>query len=77
MSTTTRIEINPRVCGGKPVIKGTRIPVTVILDELAAEESWDAVLQGFPELTRDDVRAVLAFAKRSIEHTEEITAGSD
>lgn len=41
-----RIEIRPRVCNGKPVIKGTRIPVTVILEQLADGQSWDALLKG-------------------------------
>lgn len=45
-----RIELNPRVCNGKPVIKGTRIPVSVILEQIAEGESWDAVLDGYPEL---------------------------
>jgi uncharacterized protein (DUF433 family) len=40
---TERIEINPRVCNGKPVIKGTRIPVVAIVEQLAAGESWAAV----------------------------------
>ena len=39
-----RIELNPRVCDGKPVIKGTRIPVSVILEQIAEGESWDAVI---------------------------------
>ena len=58
-----RIEINPRVCGGSPVIKGTRIPVEVILDQLAAGESWESILTGFPALTRADIQAALRFAK--------------
>ena len=58
-----RIEINPRVCGGSPVIKGTRMPVEVILDQLAAGESWDSILAGFPALTRADIQAALHFAK--------------
>jgi uncharacterized protein (DUF433 family) len=68
-----RIEINPRVCGGQPVIKGTRIPVAVILEQLADDESWDSLLRGYPELTRDDIQAALEYARHSILHTE-ITA---
>ena len=48
-----RIEIDPRVCNGKPVIKGTRIPVSVILEQLAAGETWDSLLGGYPELLRE------------------------
>lgn len=65
-----RIEFNPRVCGGRPVIKGTRIPVGVILGLLADGESWDAVLQGYPELTRADVQAALRFAEASVINSE-------
>jgi uncharacterized protein (DUF433 family) len=65
-----RIEIDPRVCGGKPVIKGTRIPVAIVLEQLAAGESWDAVLAGYPEISRQDIQEVLLYAKASIESTE-------
>src|SRR3984957_6867203 len=68
-----RIEINPRICGGQPIIKGTRIPVEAILEQLAEDESWDSLLRGYPELTRDDIQAALEYARRSILHTE-ITA---
>jgi len=44
-----RIEINPRVCGGQPVIRGTRISVSTILEQLANGESWDSLLRGYPE----------------------------
>jgi uncharacterized protein (DUF433 family) len=65
-----RIEINPRVCGGQPVIKGTRISVSAVLEQLADGESWDLVLRGYPELTRADIQAALDYARRSILHTE-------
>ena len=69
-----RIELNPNICGGKPVIRGTRIPITVILDQLANGESWESILTGFPELSKEDVRAALEYAKSSIEHTELISS---
>ncbi|MHC4180962.1 MAG: DUF433 domain-containing protein [Planctomycetota bacterium] len=72
-----RIEIDPRRCGGTPVIKGTRIPVAVVLDQLADGETWQSVLQGYPELTREDIRAALVFAKASVEHTEIIPADTE
>ena len=65
-----RIEINPRVCGGQPVIKGTRISVSAVLEQLADGESWDLVLRGYPELTRADIQAALDYARQSILHTE-------
>ncbi len=65
-----RIEIDPRVCAGRPVIKGTRIPVEVILGQLAEGESWEALLQGYPELVRADIQAVLRFAEHSVINSE-------
>jgi uncharacterized protein (DUF433 family) len=65
-----RIEINPNVCSGKPVIRGTRILVTSILSQLSAGESPQRVCQGYPELTDEDIRAALEFAKESVEATE-------
>ncbi len=72
-----QIEIDARRCGGTPVIKGTRIPVAVILDQIAAGESWESLLAGYPGLTREDIQAAVLFAKASVEHTEIIptTAG--
>jgi len=48
------------------VVKGTRIPVQVILGQLAEGESWDALLKGYPELTRPDIQAALQFAEASV-----------
>ena len=71
-----RVEMNPRVCGGQPVIKGTRISVAVILEQLAAEASWDSILRGYPELSRTDIQAALDYARRSLLHTEITTVGA-
>jgi uncharacterized protein (DUF433 family) len=68
--TTDRIELNPKVCNGKPVIKGTRIPVSVILEQIAQGESWDDLLKGYPELKKEDIQAALLYAKASLDHTE-------
>jgi uncharacterized protein (DUF433 family) len=65
-----RVELNPRVCNGKPVIRGTRIPVSVILEQIAQGESWDDLLKGYPELNKEDIKAALLYASASIEHTE-------
>lgn len=65
-----RIEIDPRVCNGTPVVRGTRMPVAVVLEHLSAGESWESVLAGFPELSREDIAAALDFAREFIEHTE-------
>jgi len=70
MMTQDRIELNPRVCNGKPVIKGTRIPVTIILEQIAQGQSWDDLLRSYPELNKVDIKAALLYASATIEHTE-------
>ena len=65
-----QIEIDPRRCNGKPVVRGTRIPVTVILDQLAESGSVESVLSKYPELTREAITAVLRYCHSVIEHTE-------
>jgi uncharacterized protein (DUF433 family) len=57
-----RIVSNPQVCHGKPCIRGTRIMVSVLLDNLADGLSPEAIVQGYPPLTLEDVRAALAYA---------------
>lgn len=57
-----RIEINPDIMDGKPVIRGTRIPVELVLRKLGAGMSIEAILADHPRLTPDDIRAAQAFA---------------
>jgi len=59
-----RIELNPEVCGGRPVIRGTRITVDTVLGYLSAGDGVEDILEGHPNLTRDDVLACLEFARR-------------
>lgn len=58
----SRIAIDPEVCGGEPCIKGTRIPVHVILSHLAAGEDYETILKNFPKITREDILACLEYA---------------
>ncbi len=60
-----RIEINPKVMLGKPVIRGTRIPVELILRKLAEGGREDDLLKAYPRLTREDIRAAIAYDCRS------------
>ncbi len=60
--THERIEMNPEIMGGKPVIRGTRVPVEFILRKLGAGMAVEAILADHPRLTPDDVRAAQAFA---------------
>lgn len=65
-----KIEIDPRRCNGKPVIAGTRIPVTVVLDQLAESGSADDVLRKYPELSRETIAAALRYCHSVIERTD-------
>ena len=56
------IESNPKIMVGKPVIRGTRITVELILDKLAAGEMVEQILEDYPHLTREGIRAALEFA---------------
>jgi len=56
------ITIDPGKRGGKPCIRGMRITVYDVLEDLASEMSEDQILRDFPDLTREDIRACLAFA---------------
>lgn len=62
MDWRTRITIDPAVCHGKACIKGTRIMASVVLDNLAADQSPDEILRRYPTLRREDVTAVMAYA---------------
>ena len=65
-----RIELDPRVCNGKPVIRGTRIPVQLLVEQVAAGKTWDYLLSGYPGLTREDIQAALLYASAAVEHTD-------
>lgn len=60
-----RIIRDPAICGGQPVIRGTRVLVRVILGYLAHGEPIEVILREFPSLREDDLRAVIAFAAAS------------
>ena len=62
MATHDRIEINPEIMGGKPVIRRTRVPVEIVLRKLGSGMTPEAVIGDHPRLTLDDVRAAQTFA---------------
>jgi len=57
-----RIVSDPRICSGKPHIKGTRIPVHLILDLLAAGESYEGIMKAYPNISEEDIRACIGYA---------------
>jgi uncharacterized protein (DUF433 family) len=62
MNWRERITVDPNVCHGKACIKGTRIMVSVVLDNLAAGEPVERILKNYPTLTPEDVQAALQYA---------------
>ncbi|MGH9364924.1 MAG: DUF433 domain-containing protein [Thermoanaerobaculia bacterium] len=70
MTLTDRIEINPNVMMGKPVIRGTRIPVELILRKLGEGAAEADLLDAYPGLTSNDIRAALAYAADTLAHEE-------
>lgn len=65
-----RIEINPEIMVGKPVVAGTRIPVYLILDLLAQGNTQEKILEAYPSLKKEDILAALQFAARRFEREE-------
>jgi uncharacterized protein (DUF433 family) len=65
-----RIEINPKVMLGKPVIKGTRIPVYLILELYAGGYSSKKILKAYPRLTEEDLKAALWYASQTLKNEE-------
>jgi uncharacterized protein (DUF433 family) len=72
MTVTDRIEINPKIMVGKPVIRGTRITVELILHKLGEGASEADLLDAYPGLTREDIRASVAYAADTLAHEETI-----
>lgn len=70
MMTTARIEINPGVMMGKPVIRGTRITVELILNKLGEGATEAELLDDYPHLTAEDIRAAIAYGAASVAHEE-------
>jgi uncharacterized protein (DUF433 family) len=69
-----RITFNPEQCGGRPCIRGMRIRVKDVLEMLAANVSQTEILQDFPYLEPDDIRACLAYAALQVDHAVVVAA---
>jgi uncharacterized protein (DUF433 family) len=63
-----RITVDPRIFGGKPIIRGRRLAVEHVLGMLAAGDSPETILSGYPWLERDDIQACLVYARRLVGH---------
>jgi uncharacterized protein (DUF433 family) len=65
-----RIEVNPKILGGKPVIKGTRIPLYLILELLSAGYDFKRIIKAYPTLTEEDIKAAVDYAVQIVKNEE-------
>jgi uncharacterized protein (DUF433 family) len=70
MEATDRIEVNAAICGGKPVVRGTRIMVRNILGMVAGGYTIDKILASYPDLSRGDVAAALEYAAQVVDEDQ-------
>ena len=70
MNWRNHIETNKNISAGKPVVKGTRLSVSLILELMGAGSSESAILASYPQLTREDIRACLRCASEKMAHGE-------
>ena len=76
MTVTNRIEMNPKVMMGKPVIRGTRIPVELLLRKLGEGTTEADLLDAYPRLTKPDIQAAIGYAADTVAHEETVLVGS-
>ena len=75
MRRKNRIEVNPKVMLGKPVIRGTRIPVELLLRKLGEGATEAELLDAYPRLSREDIRAAMTYAAQALAHEENAPLG--
>ena len=63
-----RITVNPKIFGGKPIVRGRRLAVEHVLGMLAAGDTTDTILEGYPWLEPEDIQACLVYARRDVGH---------
>ena len=65
-----RIVVDPKILAGKPVIKGTRIPVYLVLNLLANDYNFDKIIEAYPVLTRQDIEAAIKYSENRMKRVE-------
>jgi uncharacterized protein (DUF433 family) len=75
MAVTDRIEVDPKVMMGKPVIRGTRVTVELVLRKLSEGATEEELRAAYPRLTRADIQAAIAYAADFIAHEETVVLG--
>ena len=77
MNWRERISIDQKIHHGKPCIKGTRVPVSVIVGTVAEGHSWDRIIESWPQLNVEDIQAALKFASRLAADAKTIPVDAD
>jgi uncharacterized protein (DUF433 family) len=70
MTVTDRIEVNPKIMMGKPVIRGTRVTVELILRKFGEGATEAELLDAYPQLKKEDIKAAMAYAADTLAHEE-------
>ena len=76
MAINDRIEINPRIMLGKPVVRGTRITVELILRKIAEGAIDDVLLDAYPTLKKKDIKAAIVYAADTLAHEKTLVASA-
>jgi len=77
MNWRDRIVINPEIHHGEPCIKGTRVPVSVIVGSIADGDTPKQIVEAWPQLTRDDIKAALKFAAEAVSNSDFVPLDHD
>jgi len=77
MDWRERILMDPAVYDGEPCIKGTRVPVSVVVGSVADGDTPEQIIEAWPQLTRDDIRAALKFAAEAVSNSDFVPLGHD
>jgi uncharacterized protein (DUF433 family) len=76
MNWRERILVNPAVHHGEPRIKNTRVPVSVVVGSVADGDTPEQIIEAWPQLTRDDIKAALKFAAEAVSNSDFVPAGN-
>jgi uncharacterized protein (DUF433 family) len=77
MNWRDRISIDPKIHHGKPCIKGTRVPVSVIVGSIADGCTFERVIESWPQLTAEDITAALKFAAHAVSDADAVAHDAD
>ncbi|OPY69945.1 MAG: hypothetical protein A4E57_00823 [Syntrophorhabdaceae bacterium PtaU1.Bin034] len=77
MKVADRIEVNPKIMMGKPVIEGTRIPVELVVRKISEGATERELLRAYPKLEKEDIKAALRYAADSIAHEKVAAVGGE